>query len=105
MVGTPTVTMPGTHLRRNMTTAAYKQMKISSPPIAKNYEEYVNLAVELAKDKTKNISLREEIKISAGKYLYNSLNALKEFEKFLEESYKANEAGKKLKDGYIINKN
>ena len=105
VVGTPTVTMPGTHLRRNMTTAAYKQMKISSPPIAENYEEYVNLAVELAKDKTKNISLREEIKISAGKYLYNNLNTLKEFEKFLEESYKANEAGKKLKDGYIINKN
>ena len=105
VVGTPTVTMPGTHLRRNMTTAAYKQMKISSPPIAENYEEYVNLAVELAKDKKKNISLREEIKISAGKYLYNNLNALKEFEKFLEESYKANKEGKKLKDGYIINKN
>ena len=104
IVGTPTVTMPGTHLRRNMTFAAYKQMKISSPPIASNYEEYINLAVDLAKDKTKNTSLREEIKIAANKYLYNNSNVLKEFENFLEKAYIANNEGKKLKDGYIINK-
>ena len=104
-VGTPTVTMPGKYLRRNMTFAAYTQMQISSPPIAKNYEDYVNLAVGLAKDKVKNTSLREEIKIGANKYLYNNLNALKEFEKFLEDAYKANKKGEKLKDGYIINEN
>ena len=79
-------------------------MKISSPPIASNYEEYINLAVDLAKDKTKNTSLREEIKIAANKYLYNNSNVLKEFENFLEKAYKASNEGKKLKDGYIINK-
>ena len=105
IVGTPTVTMPGMHLRKNMTFAAYKQMKISSPPIVKNNKEYINLAVELAKDKKKNNSLREEIKIAANKYLYNNSNVLKEFEIFLEEAYKANKEGKKLEDGYIINKN
>jgi hypothetical protein len=59
----------------------------------------------MAKDKTKNTSLREEIKIAANKYLYNNSNVLKEFENFLEKAYIANNEGKKLKDGYIINKN
>ena len=103
MVGTPTVTMPGKYLRRNMTFAAYAQMQISSPPIAKNYEEYVNLAIELAQNKIKNASLRKEIKIAADKYLYSNSNVLKEFEAFLEDAYEANKKGKKLKDGYIIN--
>ena len=103
--GTPSITMPGNYLRTNISTAIYKQMKISSPPIASNYEEYINLAVDLAKDKTKNTSLREEIKIAANKYLYNNSNVLKEFENFLEKAYIANNEGKKLKDGYIINKN
>lgn len=105
IVGTPTVTMPGKHLRTNMTSGAYKQMKITSPPVAKNYEEYANLAIEIAKNKIKNKSLREEIKTSANKYLYNNLNVLKDFENFLEEAYEVNKIGKKLKDGYIINKN
>ena len=104
-VGTPTVTMPGLYLRRNMTYAAYKQMKIPSPPISQSNEEYINLAIDLAMNKRKNASLRKEIKIAARKYLYNNKNVLKEFEKFIEEAYKANIEGQKLKDGYIINKN
>ena len=86
-----------------MIFAAYTQMQISSPPIAKNYEEYVNLAIELAQNKIKNASLRKEIKIAADKYLYSNSNVLKEFEAFLEDAYEANKKGKKLKDGYIIN--
>jgi len=105
LVGTPTITLPGKYLRKNMTFAAYMQMQLSSPPIAKNYEEYVNLAVELAENKKKNASLREEIKIAANKYLYNNSIVLKDFEKFLEEAYKARKKGEKLKDGYIINEN
>ena len=105
LVGTPTITMPGKYLRKNMTFAAYMQMQLSSAPIAKNYEEYVNLAVELAKNKEKNASLREEIKVAANKYLYNNSNVLKDFEKFLEDAHKANKKGEKLQDGYIINEN
>ena len=103
IVGTPTVTMPDTHLKANITAAAYKQMKISNPPIVKNSKEYVKLAVELAKNQKKNYALREESKIAASKYLYKNLNALKEFEKFLEEAHKATQLGNQLKDGFIIN--
>ena len=47
----------------------YKQMKISTPPIAKKTEQYINLAIKLVKDKNKNIYLREKSKKAANKYL------------------------------------
>ena len=103
MVGTPTVTMPGTHLKANITAAAYKQMKISNPPIVKNSKEYVKLAVELAKNQKKNHALREESKIAANKYLYKNLKTLKGFERFLEEAHKTARLGNKLKGGFVIN--
>ena len=102
MVGTPTITMPSTHLKANITTAAYKQMKISKPPIVQSSKEYINLAIELAQDDKKNLSLREESKTAANKYLYNNLKALKEFEQFLEEAHTTAQSGNKLKDSHII---
>ena len=102
LVGTPSITMPGTHLKTNITAAAYKQMKILNPPIVQSSKEYVNLAVKLAQDSKKNISLREESKIAANKYLYNNLKALKEFEQFLEEAHTTAQLGNKLKDGHKI---
>ena len=60
--GTPSITMPGKHLRTNITSAIYKQMKISNPPITKSVEEYIDLAIKLAKDSKKNNSLREKSK-------------------------------------------
>ena len=50
----------------------------------------------------KNLSLREESKIAASKYLYNNLKALKEFEQFLEEAHIKARSGNKLKDGHKI---
>ena len=102
MVGTPSITMPGSHLRNNMTAGAYKQMKILTPPIVKSFEEYVDLAIKLTYDSKINRNLREEIKISANKYLYKNLKALKAFEQFLEEAYLAAQLGNKLEDGYTI---
>jgi predicted O-linked N-acetylglucosamine transferase (SPINDLY family) len=102
LVGTPSITMPGTHLKTNITAAAYKQMKISKPPIVQSSKEYINLAIELAQDDKKNLSLREESKTAANKHLYNNLKALKEFEQFLEEAHTTAQSGNKLKDGYKI---
>jgi len=102
LVGTPSITMPGTHLKTNIVAAAYKQMKILSPPIVQSSKEYINLAVKLAQDSKKNFSLREESKTAANKYLYNNLKALKEFEQFLEETHATAQSGNKLKDGHKI---
>ena len=102
LVGTPSITMPGTHLKTNITAAAYKQMKILNPPIVQSSKEYINLAIKLAQDDKKNLSLREESKTAANKYLYNNLKALKEFEQFLEEAHTTAQLGNKLKDGHKI---
>jgi protein O-GlcNAc transferase len=83
--GTPSVTMPKNHLRTNITAGIYKQMKISNPPIVNSPEEYVNLALELAKNKKKNNSLREISKKAAKRYLFNNNKVLKEFEDFLKK--------------------
>jgi len=81
--GTPSITMPGKYLRKNITTGIYKQMKILNPPVTKNIEEYIDLAIKIAKDSKKNNSLREESKKAANKYLFKNQKALKEFENFL----------------------
>ena len=54
LVGTPTITISGINLKTNITAAAYKQMKISNPPIVENSEKYIDLAVKLAQDSKKN---------------------------------------------------
>ena len=102
LVGTPTVTMPGKHLKSNITAAAYKQMKISKPPIVKNSEEYISLAIKLAKDKKNNQILREKSKKAANKYLFNNSKVLKSFEKFLDQAHRMAQKGKKLKNGYVF---
>ena len=102
LFGTPTITMPGEYLRGNVATAIYKQMKIKNPPIAKNPEEYANLAVELANNKTKNSQLREESKIAANKFLYKNSKALEECERFLQEVYDTEKKGNKIGSGYTI---
>ena len=102
IVGTPTITMPGEYLKSNITAGAYKQMRILNPPIVKNSQEYVNLAISLANDKKKNQILREEFKNNANKYLFNNKKVLNEFEKFLEDAHGAALKGEKLKDNYIF---
>jgi len=101
-VGTPTITMPDSYLRSNVAAAAYKQMKILKPPIAQNNNEYINLAIELAQNRKKNLSLRKNLKISAKKYLYKNLKVVNKFENFLEKAYQESLKGNKLKDGCIF---
>jgi predicted O-linked N-acetylglucosamine transferase (SPINDLY family) len=101
-VGTPTITMPGAHLRTNVATAVYKQMKIQEPPIAQSSKEYIDLAIKIAQDNEKNRSLRKKLKIAANKYLYKNLKVLREFEKFLEAANLAAKKGNKLKDGCVF---
>ena len=101
-VGTPFITKRDKHLKTNIASAGYKQMKILNSPVAQNSKEYINLAINLAKDKEKNNLLRKKSIIAAKKYLFNNRKTLIEFEKFLIESLQAAQHGKKLKDGSIF---
>ena len=60
--GTPSITITGNYLRTNITTAIYKQMKIKNPPIAKNINEYIDLAIDLANDDKKKQINKGKIK-------------------------------------------
>ena len=55
-------------------------MQLSSPPIAKNYEEYVNLAVELAENKKNwkpDDTLTKLFSLDASKtYTFMNINGL-----------------------------
>ena len=77
-------------------------MKILNSPVAQNSKEYINLAINLAKDRNKNNLLRKESIIAAKKYLFNNRKTLMEFEKFLIESHQVAKHGGKLKDGSVF---
>ena len=102
LVGTPVITKPGSHLRANITSAGYKQMNISNAPIVYTSEEYVNLSINLAKNKNKNLKLRKDSVKAAKNYLFKNNFALIQFEKFLEKAHFEAKSGSKIKDGYVI---
>jgi len=102
VVGTPTITMPNEFMRSSITAGAYKQMKIKNPPIVDNIDDYVKLAIDLAKDKKKNFDFRNLLKKAAKLYLFNDQNAVKKFEKFLLEANEASKKNSYLKSGHTI---
>ena len=102
LAGTPTITMPTTHLRGNITYAAYKQMNILNPPIVYNNNDYINLAVRLANNKEENTQLRDASKRAAKDNLYENNDAIKEFEMFLEKAYLTIKSKVNFDDGSII---
>ena len=48
LFGTPSITLPTDHIKSRLVLGAYKQMEILDPPIAKNFKNYVDLAVNYA---------------------------------------------------------
>ena len=89
VVGTPTITMPGKFMRSRVAAGGYKQMKVLNAPIAKNVDEYVKIATELANDTKKNLLLRENLKEGAKLHLFNDLVAVKRFETIFEEAHRS----------------
>ena len=100
--GTPTVSLIGEFMRSRVVYGAYQQMKIDHAPITKNYDEYINLAVDLALDKKKNLALREKLKLASQKYLYRDKESVVQFETFLEATLSSFNNNKKLEDGLVI---
>ena len=79
--GTPTVTMPTKYLKTKIVEGAYKQMKIESPPVVNNIEDYVSIAIEIANTNSyKLLELKKYYSESAEKNLYKNEKALKSFQ-------------------------
>ena len=82
--GVPIVTMPGQFLRGRMTQALYKQIDLKEC-IVEDEQSYVDLAVALATDKSRNRQLRRKIK-SRSRSLFEDNKAVNELEGFFEWS-------------------
>ena len=82
--GTPTVSMPTQFLRSKIVEGAYKQMQINDPPIAKDVDEYVSLAIKIANTEPKqSLEKKKYYSNNADQNLYENKEALKSFEKIL----------------------
>ena len=82
LYGTPTVTLPLENLKSRIVYGAYKQMKISNPPIVNSIDEYVEKAIELANlDEKKILEIKNHFSENAQKYLFENYEAIKDLEK------------------------
>ena len=99
LVGTPTITLPNEFMRSNVVAGAYRQMKVINPPIARDINHYINLSVDLANNKKANINLRNDLKKLAKMHLFNDLEDVKKFERFLSKTIKEYSS---LEDGCVI---
>ena len=80
--GTPTVTMPTKFIKSRIVSAAYIQMEIDNPPIVKNKNEYVELAIEIA-NKKNLLEIKKYYQKKAMEKLFNTAKAGEEFNQIL----------------------
>lgn len=84
--GAPTVTLEGDFLRSRMVAAAYRLMGVKQPPVAQTLNDYVDLAVRLSRDTAMRARLRQEICEKARMNLYDRLDYVRGFERYILES-------------------
>ena len=80
--GTPTVTMPTKFIKSRIVSAAYIQMEIDNPPIVKNKNEYVELAINIA-NKENLLEIKKYYRKKAVEKLFNTAKAGEEFNQIL----------------------
>lgn len=94
--GTPVVTWAGRFARGRNVAAAYRQMGVVGGPIAPRLEDYAQLALSLARDTDRRQALRNASREAARRELFEDMQAVREFEIFLEASVAAAGQGRKL---------
>ena len=98
--GTPVVTWPGRYARGRNVAAAYRQMGVTDAPIAHDLEEYVSLALALGRDAERRLALRSASLQAAEGNLFEDMQAVREFEFFLESAVVAAGKGERLPSGW-----
>jgi predicted O-linked N-acetylglucosamine transferase (SPINDLY family) len=94
--GTPVVTWPGQFGRGRNVAAAYQQMGIADAPVAQRLEDYAPLALALGHDPARRQALREASLAAASQFLFEDMQAVREFESFLAAAVAAAGRGEKL---------
>ena len=90
--GTPVVTLEGAFLRSRYVAAAYRLMGVNDAPVARTPEEYVALAVGLMADSGRRQRLRQQIAGQARTHLYDRLEYVRGFERFVQKAVAASRA-------------
>ena len=85
-IGKPVVTLPGEYINGRFTYGFYKKMGIMEL-IAKDIDDYVEIAVKMCEDKEYNKKISKEI-IKRGSILYENIEAVNEWNEMLERLYK-----------------
>ncbi|OHB29321.1 MAG: hypothetical protein A2790_13180 [Phenylobacterium sp. RIFCSPHIGHO2_01_FULL_69_31] len=98
--GVPIVTWPGRFMRGRIVAAAYAQMEIADPPIARDADDYARIAVELGRDADRRSSLRSELLAKAKQQLFADDLAVRAFEAFLTAAVQAAATGNRLERGW-----
>lgn len=94
--GVPIVTWPGRFMRARIVAAAYAQMGIADPPIARDADDYVRIALELVHETARRSSLRSELLAKAQKHLFADDLAVGAFEAFLTAAVQTAARGERL---------
>ena len=76
LFGTPSVTLPTDHIKSRLVLGAYKQMNIKDPPIAKDTQNYVNLAINYA-NRDDISELKKKYRKAAEEKLFNTKKQVK----------------------------
>jgi len=96
VTGTPVVTWPGQFARGRNVAAAYQQMGVADAPVAHRVEDYAPLALALGRDTERRRVLRIALLKAAERELFEDMQAVREFEGFLEAAVGAAGSGEKL---------
>jgi protein O-GlcNAc transferase len=99
-LGTPIVTWPGHFMRGRLVAAAYGQMEIEDAPVAESLESYADLALALGCDPSRRARLRAELQTKSRTGLYADVDAVRQFEAFLEAATAAAARGASLPTGW-----
>jgi predicted O-linked N-acetylglucosamine transferase (SPINDLY family) len=90
-LGVPVVTMPSAFLRGRITYALYRLMGVMDT-VAQSSEEYVEIALRLARDPAWRDDVARRI-LAASPRLFNDRQALGELESFLEDAVRVGSSG------------
>jgi protein O-GlcNAc transferase len=100
VTGTPVVTWPGRFARGRNVAAAYRQMGVTDAPVALHLKDYAPLALALGRDAERRRALRLASLKAAGRELFEDMQAVREFESFLESAVTAAGRGELLPAGW-----
>lgn len=98
--GTPMVTWPGQFMRARIVAGAYRQMELADAPVATQLDGYAPLALALGRDAERRGNLRAACRQAARQALYEDMQAVREFEDFLDAAVAAAACGEKLPSGW-----